>query len=385
MHELSRPQRGRLWLRLGLRLILFALLFWAGLRLCPPLFSLFLPFLLAMVTAWCLSPAVRWLQKRLKLPRSLLSLLVLILTFAALGGLVWWLLSTAAAEVVELAGNWAGLVGSFQQAVNSLGEFFARVMALLPESARATADNLLARLFTWLDTAIPRLLSAAVDYATGVAKALPSFAVATVVFIMASYFLMTDWPHLRSGLADKLPQGLRTVLSMVKRAVTAGFGGYLRSQLILSAGVFLILMSGFLFIREPYALLLALGLAVLDFIPILGAGTAMVPWAVVDVILGNYRHALGLMIVWGLVALLRQVGEPKILGNQTGLPPLLSLVSVYVGMRLWGVPGMILAPVACLVARNIYRSGILDSSLADLKLAAGDIGTLLKNPPENGP
>ena len=105
----------------------------------------------------------------------------------------------------------------------------------------------------------------------------------------------------------------------------------------------------------------------------------MVPWAVVDVILGDYRHALGLMIVWGLVALLRQVGEPKILGNQTGLPPLVSLVSVYVGMRLWGILGMILAPVVCLVALNIYRSGVLDNTVSDLKLAAGDISAILKN------
>lgn len=379
MDELSWPQRGRLWLRLGLRLILFALLLWAAIWLCPPLFSLFSPFLLAMVTAWCLSPAVRWLQKRLSLPRSLLSFLVLILAFAALGGLLWWLVYTAAAEIVELAGNWEGLVGSLQQVANSLGELFARGMALLPEAARTTADNLLARFFTWLDTAIPQLLSAAVDYATGVAKGLPSFAVATVVFIMASYFLMSDWPHLRASLADKLPKDSRTLLSLIKRAATAGFGGYLRAQVILSVGVFFILLAGFLFTREPYALLLALGLAILDFIPILGSGTVMVPWAAVDVILGDYRHALGLMIVWGLVALLRQVGEPKILGNQTGLPPLVSLVSVYVGMRLWGVPGMILAPVVCLVALNIYRSGVFDNTVADLKLAAGDISAILKN------
>lgn len=382
MGELSWHERGRLWLRLGLRLIFFVALLWAALRLGPPLFSLFFPFLLAAVTAICLAPLVRWLHKRLGLPRPLLSLLVLLLTFTAIGGLLWWLLSTGAAELMDLAGDWTGLVTSLQQGADDLGTFFAHAMSLLPEGAQAAADSLLAQFFTWLDTAIPRLLSLAMDRAAGVAKGLPSFAVATVVYIMASYFLMTDWPHLRAGLADKLPKGPRTVLSLIKRAAAAGFGGYLRSQLILSAGVFFILLVGFLFTREAYALLLALGLAILDFIPILGSGTIMVPWAAVNVILGDYRHALGLMIVWGLVALFRQVGEPKILGNQTGLPPLVSLVSVYVGMRLWGVPGMILSPVVCLVALNIFRSGVLDGFLADLKLAAGDVAAILKNRPQ---
>ena len=80
--------------------------------------------------------------------------------------------------------------------------------------------------------------------------------------------------------------------------------------------------------------MLAAALAILDFIPILGSGTVMVPWAVVDLLLGEFRHAVGLMAVWGMVALFRQIGEPKALGDQTGLPPLLSLASVYVGMKL---------------------------------------------------
>jgi predicted PurR-regulated permease PerM len=104
----------------------------------------------------------------------------------------------------------------------------------------------------------------------------------------------------------------------------------------------------------------------------------MVPWAAADMILGDYRHALGLMAVWGLVALFRRVAEPKILGDQTGLSPLLSLVSVYVGMKLRGVAGMILGPILCLVALNLIRSGVLDRSLADLRLAVGDLSAILR-------
>ena len=90
------------------------------------------------------------------------------------------------------------------------------------------------------------------------------------------------------------------------------------------------------------------------------------------------------MAVWGLVVLFRQLGEPKILGNQTGLAPLTSLISVYVGMKLAGVPGMILGPVVCLVVRNVVRSGVMDDALADLRLSGRDLTAILKGGGESG-
>ena len=134
-------------------------------------------------------------------------------------------------------------------------------------------------------------------------------------------------------------------------------------------------------IRQPYSVLLAFLLAVLDFIPIIGSGTVMVPWAVIDVFTGDWRHAVELMVIWGVVALFRRAAEPKVVGDQTGLSPILSLMSIYVGMKLGGVLGMILGPVLCMVVLNIGKLGTLDGVLGDLRLAAGDISALLKNRP----
>ncbi len=377
MKELSWRDRGRLWLRIGLRLLLWCAGIWAAVRLGPPLVSLFAPFLLAFFVAWGLSPLIRWLHRRLRLPRTVAVLGLLTLVFVALGALVWALVAAAAGEIAALALNWEGLVASLQVLVEDLGGRFSRGIALLPTSLQNAVDTLTGQFFEWLETVIPRFLSAGMDYAANVARALPSFAVASVVFVMAAYFLSVDFPRLRAGLVDKLPQGARFFCSQVKRAASAGFGGYIRSQLILTVGVFFILLGGFLLVRQPYFLLLALALAVLDFIPIIGSGTVMVPWAAVDVVLGDYRHALGLMAVWGLVALFRRVAEPKILGDQMGLPPLLSLASVYVGMKAAGVAGMILGPVLCLVVLNLCRAGVLDRTLRDLRLAGSDLSAIL--------
>ena len=110
---------------------------------------------------------------------------------------------------------------------------------------------------------------------------------------------------------------------------------------MLSVGVFFILLVGFILTRQSYGLLLALGLAVLDFIPIVGAGTVMVPWAVIALFTRDYVTAVNLMLIWGVIALFRRVMEPKFVGNQTGLSPILSLFSIYVGMKIAGVLGMI--------------------------------------------
>ena len=104
----------------------------------------------------------------------------------------------------------------------------------------------------------------------------------------------------------------------------------------------------------------------------------MVPWAVVDLILGNYVGAIQLMVIWGVIALFRRVGEPKILGDQTGLPPILSLLGIYVGMRLGGVLGMIVGPILLLVLINLGKLGVFRPAMADLRRAARDVLAILR-------
>ena len=152
-------------------------------------------------------------------------------------------------------------------------------------------------------------------------------------------------------------------------------------EVLLSVGVFFILLAGFLIIRQPYSLLLALLLAVLDFIPIVGSGTVMVPWAVIALFTRDFRSAIEIMVIWGVVAMFRRVMEPKFVGDQTGLSPILSLVSIYVGMKLAGVLGMILGPILALVALNLAGMGMFRGLRLDLAAAAEDVAAILSQRP----
>lgn len=376
--ELSWRERGRLWLRLGLRGVGTALIF-GGLALAGPgLLSLFAPFGAALIFSWLLNPAVRALQRKLGGSRSGWALGLLILLFGAAGGLLATLGYHAFAEARGLVENWPALWEGLQAALDQAAALGESLFGRLPPQAEAWLDQLRATLTRQIQDLASQALSALAGWAGAAAMALPSFAVALAVFLMGTYFMMADYPRIRYRFIERMSPDALGLLRFVRHTAGAAFGGYVKAQLLLSVGVFCILLAGFGLTRQSYALLLALLLAVMDFIPIIGAGTAMVPWAFVELFLGRTRQAVSLMVIWGVIALFRRVAEPKVVGNQTGLSPILSLMSIYVGMRLAGVAGMILGPVVLLVALNICQAGVFDGLMADLRLAAGDFKAILK-------
>ena len=375
--QLTWPQRGQLWLRLGLRLCLTALAVWLAIKFGRPLLALLAPFLFALAAAALLNPLVKRLQKALGWNRQLLSALVLMLLFGLIGGGLALLVYAAAGQLMSLVQNWSGLLRSAQSAMDQVEALFARFLALVPpqvtELVKETGDEL----FRWLSDAVPAALAGLGREAGEKAMGLPSFLVALIIFVMATFFLTADYPYLRSRAVQHMDEGVRRFLGQLRSTALGAFGGYLKAEFLLSVGVFFILLAGFFLIRQPYGLLLALGLAVMDFIPIIGAGTALVPWAFVALFTGDLPSAVELMAIWGAIALFRRVMEPKFVGDQTGLSPLLSLVSIYVGMKLAGVLGMVFGPVAVLVILNLAGMGMFRGFRLDLEAAARDISAIL--------
>lgn len=377
--ELTWRDRGRLWLRLGLRAVLtlsvIAVLSLAG----PRILSLLFPFVLALVLAWLLNPAIRFLQKSVGASRNLSALLLLVLLFTLAGGALFLLSYNIFSELKALVENWQSIWSGFLAVFEQIGRWADRFFAYLPDEVVSWSRALITRLVDWAQKLIPDLLSNLAGHAGSAAMKVPSFVVAFIVFVMASYFIMADYPHIRYLAMERMSPDTVGLLRFIKHTATAAFGGYVKAQLILSIGVFFILLVGFALVGQSYAVLLALLLAVMDFIPIIGAGTVMLPWAALSLFIHDLRTGVELLVIWGVIALFRRVGEPKVVGNQTGLSPILSLLSIYVGMQLAGVAGMILGPVVFLVVINICQAGVFDNLAADVKLAFRDVRAILKN------
>ena len=381
-HLLTARQRAQLWIRLGIRALVVLgaalILIW----LVPPLWGLFMPFVFALIVAWFLHPPVRWLQNRLGISRKLLSIVLILLVYLTIGAALYALGYAAFSQVRSLAENWPEIRTSAITLLETARVYLTELMDALPGSVAVSLEQLSDKLMALIQGFIPSALDFTVGSGVDLVSRIPSFAVAAAVFMMASYFITADYPRLRFLVTNRLPEAVQQFGSKFRRIFIEAFGGYLKSQLLLSLGVFVILTAGFFLMGQPYGLLLAFLLSVLDFVPIVGAGTVMVPWAVISMFTADFTDAIWLGVIWGLIVLFRQFAEPKILGSQTGLSPILSLVGIYLGMRLGGVLGMIVGPLLLLVAVNLWKLGTFDPLLRDIKLAFEDVLALLSEQEE---
>lgn len=376
---LTWSERGHLWLRIGIRGIGLVIAVLLVVYAVPPLLSLFLPFVLGLIVAWLLNPVIRWIQRKLSISRKVISLVVIILIFCIIGSALFGLVWAAVSEVRSLLENWGSVTDAILGILGNVNRWLHGLERFLPGGATLDVDHLFEALAGWLEGLdVSGWLTRLAGKAPDVVSAVTGFAIAAVVFIMASYFITGDYPRLRFLVTDRVPAHAREFCGKVKNIFMEAFGGYIRSQLILTLGVFAILALGFAITGQSYGLVLAVVFAVMDFIPIIGSGTVMVPWIVIDVITGQYGHAIGFAVIWGLIAVFRRVAEPKVLGDQTGLSPILSLVGIYVGMRLAGVAGMIFGPLLILVCINLGKLGIFHPAASDLRMAAADVRAILK-------
>ncbi len=379
--KLSWPERGKLWSRLGIRLTGVLLAIWLFQVIGLPLLSLFAPFVAALITAAILHPLIRWLQQRLGVPRKISTLLILILLFGLLGAGIGYLAYAAGVELVTLAQNWDILLANLQGTLDQIEAMSAQFWRMIPPQLTASVESVINRTMDWLSSAAPNVLTITLEITTEKARGVPDFVLALIIYIMACYMLTVDYPYLRNQAAQHTHQRLLRFLTQVRNTAVSAFGGYLRAEFLLSVVVFFILLVGFFLIGQPYSLLLALVLAVMDFIPIIGAGTVMVPWAVINLFTEDYLHAVELMLIWGVIALFRRMGEPKFVGDQTGLSPIVSLISIYIGWRIAAVLGMILGPTIALIALNLIRLGIFEGLRQDLTAAVEDIMAILRERP----
>ena len=135
-----------------------------------------------------------------------------------------------------------------------------------------------------------------------------------------------------------------------------------------SCGFYLVLVIGLFILRVDYVLVVSFIIAFLDFLPILGAGIVMIPWAVIAFLCADYRRAVGLLIVWGATQLLRQVIQPKYVGESIGIRPLPTLILLYFGYCIAGMAGLILAIPVGYVLLNLYQAGLFDTPIESVKI-----------------
>ena len=362
----------KLILRISLRLVLIvAVLLCLGL-IVPPLLGLFLPFLLAFVAATLLAPLVQKFAKRVG-GWNFWSMLFVVLMLLAVTGILVYAGYYLVSQVTDLIRSWTSIREGITDMLNQVSQFLSNNVHF---TSTDTEEYILGHLqdgLSWLTGKISTWAPTVVVGVGNLASGIVSFLISLLFFIVAAYFMTADYPGLRKRLIAWVPDIIRPHMRHVKEAAGSAMFGYLRAQLILSGVVLVIVFVALLIFRQPYSLLIAIATGIIDIMPFFGSGAILVPWGVICLLVGNLKKAVFLLILAFALFLFRKLAEPKVVGNQTGLSPLLSLISIYVGMKLGGVAGMILCPIACMVVIGLYGMGFFTPTIQDFKMLFGRV------------
>ncbi len=335
------------------------------------LLGLLLPFLLAYFCAWVLNPVVKAVCSKTRLPRRPVALVLVVVGFLAAFVLLIYLVYLAVTEAV-------GLANSYQELMADAEHFIAGIRSriVLPFGSaviRQNMDALIEAAHTTAQGLLEPLSSGLIDLATAAAKLAPTALLFVIALVMGSYFILSDFDGMhdkvRAALRDEKFRPLLRILTVLRHT----FGGYLMASFALSVMVSLIDLGGLLLLRVRYAALLALFMGVLDFLPYVGSGAVLIPWAVACCYVGDWLQGLYLALLYLVVFFARNVAGRRLLGARFHRSPFFGLVCAFIGWKLWGVAGLILGPVLCMIAVNIRSSGLLDRTAADFRALYADV------------
>lgn len=360
-----------------LRILLNILVPAAGIVLVCTLGPWLLKFFMPFVIGWCIAmianPLVRFLEKRLKLVRRHSSVLIVVLVLAVVIGLVYFLISRLFLEMAGLIKDLPQLYQAGKEEVQNALLTLSHVFERLPEGIQNSISQLNNNLGELAGNVVSKIAFPTVTVAGNVAKRIPTALINSIVVILSSYFFIVEREQILAFLRQTMPEGVRAYAEFLKKDLKRLVGGYFLAQFRIMFVVAVILAVGFLVLGVSYGLILAVLIAFLDFLPLFGTGTALFPWALVKLLSGEWAFAAGLILLYVLTQAVRQIIQPKIVGDSLGLPPFATLFLLYLGFKIRGISGMILAVPIGILAVNLYQFGIFDSLIANVKLLAEEI------------
>jgi len=329
------------------------------------LFSWLAPFFFGLLIALIMEPLIRLMVNKLKWKRWVASLLCLVIFIAATASLGVWVISTLVRQMTAFVTSAPVHVEEMVYRFNeATATGMARLEEILPETWQLPdLQDLILPAITALFGG--EFMDQTINFVAGV----PNFLVSFVMMLVSAYFFMADRHLIFKTIRNSCPAWLVGHMRETRAGLSRAVGGYFRAQYILMAMVGIISIIGLLILRSDFALLLGLILAAVDFVPILGPAIILLPWALVSLIMGDFHMAIGLAVIYGVITVTRQVLQPKILGSQMGAHPLASLMSIFIGLQVFGLLGLIIGPSLLMIFIAIRERGyVTEEELVELEL-----------------
>lgn len=367
---------GNIYLKILVNILIYALIFFVVVYLGPRVLSFFLPFVVAWIIAWIANPLVQFMENKINLRRKYSSVLIIIfvigLVVFGLYALVSFIIEQSVALVDELPSIATTITTTLDQVVYNLNETLSGMPLAIQEPIIELGESIRINVIAFISNAsIP-------EATLGFTRNIFDYILFTILVFIASYFLIKDNDRILNTVKEATPATVLEKYDLIQYHFKYAVGGYVQAQLKLMLMVIVILYIGFKFIGARYAFLLAILTGIIDLLPILGTGFVIWPWAVIELILGNYFNASLLMIIYVVCQFLKNILQPKVVGDSVGVDALTTFVLMFIGYQLKGVTGLILAVPIGLILFNLYQVGMFDNIIRGFKILFKDINAYRK-------
>ena len=336
------------------------------------------PFVIGYLISLIANPLVHFLESRIRIKRGAGSAITTVTVLAAVVVILYLICSRLFLWGSHLVQNFPAEYEAFYEDLTATGgsgyEVFQKMPAGLQNLITQALDNMDQVVTGFTDV----VSSSVIQQARDAASSLPAIFVSVVVSILAAYYFMVENNILRQKIREFIPGSVRSRVDYMGLQLKTAIGGYFKAQLAIMVVIFAVLFGAFMLMGVKYSALWAILIAFLDFLPFFGTGFALIPWAAYQIFAGQYRRALILVALYVICLVLHQVLQPRLIGDNVGLDPLLTLLFLYIGYRFGGFLGIIIAIPLGVLFVDLYKVGTFDSFLSDLKELLAGIREFLK-------
>ena len=371
-------QRKRIYIQIITNFILTVLMILAIIFILPRVLRFFLPFVIAFVIALIANPIVHFMEKKIKIVRKHGSAIIIVIVLAAIVGLIYLLISVIAHEVVSLVNDLPNIMNALSAFGDNFNDKFSEQIAKLPANVQKMFGNINNSILDIVTRFLESIELPTLSDAGGYVKNIANFLLQLIVTILASYFITAEWDKMKNFLSRITPESLKKTGRLITDNFISAVGGYFKAQFKIMWIITLILFIVFEFLNVHFSILLALAIAFLDLLPVFGTGTVLWPWIVIDIVNGFYTRAIVLGVLYLVCQLVKQILQPKMVGDSIGINPFAALIFMFIGYRVNGVIGMIIGIPVGMVLISFYQLGMFDRLIQGFRIIASDLNDFRK-------
>ena len=351
--------------------------------ICVGLFYVFIkyclgvlaPFIIAFILAYALQRPIKWAKKKLHLKsHGIISFLLVLLVVCIVFGVLSIAVLVLFNELKDFASYLTTQFSSIDDLIVTLENYAMGIIVRLPESLRGTVGDYVTNAFDSLGKGQAELdlsmLSAPLSGAWSVVKSLPSTILSVVVAVVSCFFMASDYDKVKDLVLGFFSESKRKSIVKTKRTTTKAITKLLKAYVTIMAITFAEMFLGLFLLKligvydGSYIAIISFVTCIIDIIPVLGTGTVLIPWAVYNLIFGNFGMGIGLLVIYAVITVIRQVVEPKLVANQAGLPAIVTIMAMFIGVRIFGAFGIILLPFTVIILKLLYDEGVFKTKSA---------------------